>query len=90
MSSLNYQRILPYVHGGYFSISAPFILFLQESLTDAAAGTAMEFQKFENDVIRAYGVPKNLLVEVGLLSSLGSNSLYVLDSSSVCCLSHVL
>ncbi|KAI0918027.1 hypothetical protein AcW1_007009 [Taiwanofungus camphoratus] len=39
-----------------------------ESLTDAAAGTAMEFQKFENDVIRAYGVPKNLLVEFRVLS----------------------
>lgn len=39
-----------------------------EALTSAAVGKAMAFPMSENEAIRAYGVPKNLVVEFRVLS----------------------
>ena len=43
-------------------------LILQKALTAQAVGTAMEFAKSEVDLFRAYGVPRNLLVDFRILS----------------------
>ncbi|KZT07490.1 uncharacterized protein LAESUDRAFT_698797 [Laetiporus sulphureus 93-53] len=43
-------------------------LYSPEALTDAAVGTAMQFPKSENEAMRAYGLPRQLLLEFRILS----------------------
>ena len=38
---------------------------MQEALTPAAAGKAMSFPQEESKALKAYGLPTNILVDVG-------------------------
>ena len=40
----------------------------QKAVTPRAVGTAMEFVKTDTDLLRVYGVPRNLLVDFRILS----------------------